>query len=100
MLTWRVVVEGHSNTLPGVSSTVLPPHCQPEIHWHAVSSGFNGGKAVANTVGGTRLLVRGTNFGPLEQYIQVAVTLPVGPCGCHQLLPAAGTPLRGYPGTA
>ena len=67
-LTWRVVVEGQSNTLP-VSSTALP-----------VISGASFGSAAssADTRGGTLLHITGLNFGPMSQLIQVVVTLPVG----------------------
>ena len=68
VVTWRVVVEGQSNTLP-VSSTALPVV-------HSVS--FGAGVMVADTLGGTPLIVTGANFGPLEQYIQVSFSVPVG----------------------
>jgi hypothetical protein len=68
-LTWRVVVEGQSNTLP-VSSTAPP---------RITTASLGSGLAWADTLGGSPLHVTGVNFGPLAQLLQVTVTLAQGP---------------------
>jgi hypothetical protein len=79
-----VVVEGQSNTLP-VSSTA-----PPAVH----SVAFGHGVAVANTTGGTVLVVSGVNFGPFDEYIAVGVVVPSGTLATNCTLLTADTVIQ------
>jgi hypothetical protein len=63
-LSWRVVVEGQSNTLP--VSHVAPP----TITGVALEGGL-----FANTTGGTPLRVLGRNFGSRPAFVLLQVTM-------------------------
>jgi hypothetical protein len=68
-LSWRVVVEGQTNSMP------LASYAGPSL----VSLEFaEAGVTVADTLGGTRVLIRGDNFGTDVRYVAVAVTTPAG----------------------
>jgi hypothetical protein len=69
VLTWRVVVEGLSNTVP--QSTVAAPSLTSVTF--AVP-----GTAHASTQGGTRLLLLGLNFGVDVEHTMVQFTVPRG----------------------
>ncbi len=66
-LTWRVQVEGLTNTMP--QSTLAPPNV-------TAASFADAGVSVASTQGGTALDVYGVNFGKLVDYTVVTVTVP------------------------
>jgi hypothetical protein len=68
-LSWRVVVEGQANSMP------LASYAAPVLH--AVEFA-EAGVTVADTQGGTRVLIRGDNFGSDVRYAAVTVTTPAG----------------------
>ncbi len=67
-LTWRVVVEGQSNTLP-LSSTAAPSIARVTL---------GAGAVVADTAGGTALLIAGDNFGAFQEHIEVSLDSSAG----------------------